>query len=115
MYFISGGIGFIACIIFIVLTVIFALRGKPCRTPLIALFLSVLLFLGSGFLYSRTDPNVGGAGFLRYVVRDQTVPPDLWGEWRDFANGESFLWCKCWRISLHWTGYETRYQGCKVP
>lgn len=88
MYFISGGIGFIACIIFIILIVIFALRGKPCRTPLIALFLSVLLFLGSGFLYSRTDPNVGGAGFLRYVVRDQTVPPDLWGEWRDFANSE---------------------------
>lgn len=88
MYFISGGIGFIACIIFIILIVIFALRGKPCRTPLIALFLSVLLFLGSGFLYSRTDPDVGGAGFLRYIIQDRTVPPDLWGEWRDFASGK---------------------------
>lgn len=87
MYFISGGIGFLACIIFIVLIIIFSLRGKPCRTPLIALFLSALLFLGSGFLYSRTDPSIGGAGFLRYVVRDRTVPPDLWGEWRD-TNGD---------------------------
>lgn len=88
MYFISGGIGFLACIIFIVLVIVFSLRGKPCRTPLIALFLSVLLFLGSGFLYSRTDPSVGGAGFLRYILRDQTVPPDLWGEWRDTSKDE---------------------------
>lgn len=88
MYFISGGIGFIACIIFIVLIVVFSLRGKPCRTPLIALLISVLLFLGSGFLYSRTDPSVGGAGFLRYVLRDRTVPPDLWGEWRDDGGDE---------------------------
>lgn len=87
MYFISGGIGFLACIIFIVLIIIFSLRGKPCRTPLIALLLSALLFLGSGFLYSRTDPSVGGAGFLQYVIRDRTVPPDLWGEWRD-TNGD---------------------------
>lgn len=87
MYFISGGIGFIASVIFIILIIVFSLRGKPCKTPLIALFLSVLLFLGSGFLYSRTDPSIGGAGFLRYVLRDRTVPPDLWGEWRD-TNGD---------------------------
>lgn len=87
MYFISGGLGFIASVIFIVMIIVFSLRGKPCRTPLIALLLSVLLFLGSGFLYSRTDPSIGGAGFLRYVLRDRTVPPDLWGEWRD-TNGD---------------------------
>lgn len=88
MYFISGGIGFLACIIFIVLIILGSLRGKPCRTPLIALFLSVLLFLGSGFLYSRTDPEVGGTAFLKYVLRDQSVPPDLIGEWKERTKSE---------------------------
>ena len=86
MYFISGGIGFLACLVFMILIILFALRGKPCTVPLIALFLSVLLFLGSGFLYTRTDASIGGIDFLRFLVRDRTVPPDLDGEWRE-QNG----------------------------
>lgn len=86
MYFITGGVGFLACLIFMVLIIIFALRGKPCTVPLIALFLSVLLFLGSGFLYTRTDTSIGGMDFLKFLVRDRTVPPDLAGEWRE-QNG----------------------------
>lgn len=86
MYFITGGIGFLGCLIFMVLVIIFALRGKSCTVPLIAMFLSVFLFLGSGFLYTRTDPNIGGGDFLKFVVRDRTVPPDLAGEWRE-QNG----------------------------
>lgn len=105
MYFISGGIGFLGCLIFMVLIIIFALRGKPCTVPLIALFLSVLLFLGSGFLYSTTDPNVGGGDFLKFVIRDRTVPPDLAGEWRE-NNGsdESFhgIWISGDTIEIYW-------------
>lgn len=86
MYFITGGVGFLACLIFMLIAVIFSMRGKSCAVPLIALFLSILLFLGSGFLYSRTDQSIGGIGFLQNLTRDTTVPPDLIGEWRE-ANG----------------------------
>ena len=86
MYFITGGVGFLACLIFMIVAVIFFMRGKSCAVPLIALFLSILLFLGSGFLYSRTDQSIGGIGFLQNLTRDTTVPPDLIGEWRE-ANG----------------------------
>lgn len=86
MYFITGGVGFLACLIFMIAAVIFSMRGKSCVVPLIALFLSILLFLGSGFLYSRTDQSIGGIGFLQNLTRDTTVPPDLIGEWRE-ANG----------------------------
>lgn len=88
MYFITGGIGFLACIIFMILTIIFALKGKSCAAPLAAVFLSVLLFLGSGFLYSRTDQSIGGIGFLKTLTRDTSVPPDLVGEWRE-NNGSA--------------------------
>ena len=47
MYFITGAVGFLACIIFMVLIILFAIKGKSCRVPLIAYFLSILLFLGS--------------------------------------------------------------------
>ena len=86
MYFITGGVGFLACLIFMIVAVIFSMRGKSCAVPLTALFLSILLFLGSGFLYSRTDQSIGGIGFLQNLTRDTTVPPDLIGEWRE-ANG----------------------------
>lgn len=86
MYFITGGVGFLACLIFMIVAVIFSMRGKSCAAPLTALFLSILLFLGSGFLYSRTDQSIGGIGFLQNLTRDTTVPPDLIGEWRE-ANG----------------------------
>lgn len=88
MYFITGGIGFLGCLIFMILVIIFSLRGKRCTVPLIAMFLSVFLFLGSGFLYTRTDPNVGGGDFLKFVIRDRTVPPDLSGEWRENNGSE---------------------------
>ena len=74
MYFITGGIGFLGCLIFMILVILFAVRRKPCTVPLIAMFLSVLLFLGSGFLYTKTDPNLGGGPFLKFLVRDRTVP-----------------------------------------
>lgn len=90
MYFITGGVGFLACIIFMVLIIIFAARGKSCTVPLIAYFLSILLFLGSGFLFSRTDPSIGGAGFVDFLLRNNTVPPDLYGEWRETGEEESF-------------------------
>lgn len=88
MYFITGGVGFLACIIFMIAAIVFSLRGKPCGVPLAALFLSILLFLGSGFLYSRTDQSIGGIGFLQNLTRDTSVPPDLIGEWRE-ANGSA--------------------------
>lgn len=86
MYFITGGAGFLACLIFMIVAVISFMRGKSCAVPLGALFLSILLFLGSGFLYSRTDQSIGGIGFLQNLTRDTSVPPDLIGEWRE-ANG----------------------------
>ena len=82
MYFISGGIGFLACLVFMILIILFALRGKPCTVPLIALFLSVLLLLGSGFLYPRTAATTGGFDFLTFLFRARSVPPALDGEWR---------------------------------
>lgn len=88
MYFITGGVGFLACLIFMIVAVIFFMRGKSCAVPLTALFLSILLFLGSGFLYSRTDQSIGGIGFLQNLTRDTSVPPDLIGEWRE-ANGSA--------------------------
>ena len=88
MYFITGGIGFLGCLIFMILVILFAVRRKPCTAPLIAMFLSVLLFLGSGFLYTKTDPNLGGSPFLKFLVRDRTVPPDLDGEWRENNGSE---------------------------
>lgn len=88
MYFITGGIGFLACLIFMIVAVIFFMRGKSCAVPLVLLFLSIALFLGSGFLYSRTDQSIGGIGFLQNLTRDTSVPPDLIGEWRE-ANGSA--------------------------
>lgn len=89
MYLITGGVGFLACVIFIVLIVILALRGKSCTIPLIGFILSVVLFLGSGFLYSRTDPEIGGIRFLEYVTEDRTVPPNLEGEWKETVDKDT--------------------------
>lgn len=88
MYFITGGVGFLACIIFMIVAAIFTVRGKSCVVPLVLLFLSIALFLGSGFLYSRTDQSIGGIGFLQNLTRDTTVPPDLIGEWREANDSE---------------------------
>ena len=90
MYCITGGVGFLACIIFMILIIRFAVKGKSCTVPLIAYLLSILLVLGSGFLYSKTDPNIGGGEFLKYVLRDRSVPPDLIGEWREAGDSDSY-------------------------
>ena len=76
MYLITGGVGFLACVIFIILIIAAAMRGKPCVVPLVAFVLALALFLGSGFLYSRTDPEVGGVKFLEFITKDKTVPPN---------------------------------------
>lgn len=106
MYFITGGVGFLACIIFIILIIIRAIRGKSCTTLLTAFFLSVLLFLGSGFLYSRTDPLIGGTGFLSVLLRDKTVPPNLTGEWRapDTSNKDAYhgIYISGNKIEIYW-------------
>lgn len=106
MYFITGGVGFLACIIFVVLIIIRAIRGKSCTTLLTAFFLSVLLFLGSGFLYSRTDPLIGGTGFLSTLLRDKTVPPNLAGEWRapDASNKDAYhgIYISGDKIEIYW-------------
>lgn len=83
MYLITGAAGFLACIIFIIVIIISAIRGKVPTVPLIAFVLSMVLFLGSGFLYSRTDPQVGGSDFVQYLTRNRTVPPNLEGEWKE--------------------------------
>ena len=83
MYLITGGVGFLACVIFILIVIISAVRGKNYVVPLVAFILSLALFLGSGFLYSRTDPQVGGTVFLEYITRNQTVPPNLTGQWKE--------------------------------
>jgi hypothetical protein len=90
MYFITGAVGFLACIIFMVILIIFAIRGKKCVVPMTAFGLSILLFLGSGFLFSRTAPDFGGLEFLEFLLRDTSVPPDLTGEWREAGSGDSY-------------------------
>ena len=89
MYLITGAVGFLACIIFIVLIIIFAIRGKSGVLPLIGFILSIALFLGSGFLYSRTDPEIGGIRFVEYLTEDRTVPPNLEGEWKETVNDKA--------------------------
>lgn len=90
MYFLTGAVGFLACIIFMVIIIVFTLKGKKCTVPLVALFLSAVIFLGSGFLFSRTDPDFGGLEFLEFLLRDTTVPPDLTGEWREPGDEDSY-------------------------
>ena len=104
MYFITGGVGFLACIIFMVLIIVFASKGKSCIVPLIAYFLSILLFLGSGFLFSRTDPSIGGAGFVDFLLRNSTVPPDLYGEWKEVSDGDSYhgIYISGNTIEIYW-------------
>lgn len=89
MYLITGGVGFLACIIFIILIIFAALRGKSCVVPLVAFVLALALFLGSGFLYSRTDPEVGGMKFLEFITKDKTVPPNLVGEWKEVVDAKA--------------------------
>ena len=79
MYFITGGIGFLGCLIFMILVILFAVRRKPCTVPLIAMFLSVLLFLGSGFLYGRVAARPvegGGVAALGDPVYLDGIPGD---------------------------------------
>lgn len=106
MYFITGGVGFLACIIFMLLIIIRAIRDKSCTTLLIAFFLAVVLFLGSGFLYSRTDPRIGGTGFVSTLLRDKTVPPNLAGEWwaPDTSNKDAYhgIYISGDKIEIYW-------------
>ncbi len=104
MYFITGAVGFLACVIFMILIIMFAIKGKSCTVPLIAYFLSILLFLGSGFLFSRTDPSIGGGGFVDFLLRNNTVPPDLYGEWREAGDAESFhgIYINGDTIEIYW-------------
>ena len=44
MYLITGGVGFLACVIFIILIIAAAMRGKPCVVPLVAVVLALALF-----------------------------------------------------------------------
>lgn len=89
MYLITGGVGFLACVIFIILIIAAAMRGKSCVVPLVAFVLALALFLGSGFLYSRTDPEVGGVKFLEFITKDKTVPPNLLGEWKEAVDSKA--------------------------
>ena len=104
MYFITGAVGFIACVIFMVLIILFAVKGKSCTVPLIAYFLSILLFLGSGFLFSRTDPSIGGGGFVDFLLRNNSVPPDLYGEWREVTKSDSYhgIYINGDSIEIYW-------------
>lgn len=106
MYLITGAAGFLACLIFIIIIIISAIRGKVPTVPLIAFILSMVLFLGSGFLYSRTDPQVGGAAFVQYITRNRTVPPNLEGEWKedvgDKADSYHGIYISGDTIEIYW-------------
>lgn len=89
-----------------ILIIIRAIRNKSCTVLLVALFLAVALFLGSGFLYSRTDPQIGGTGFLSTLLRDKTVPPNLAGEWwaPDTSNKDAYhgIYISGDKIEIYW-------------
>lgn len=89
-----------------ILIIVRAIRNKSCTVLLVALFLAVALFLGSGFLYSRTDPQIGGTGFLSTLLRDKTVPPNLTGEWRapDTSNKDAYhgIYISGDKIEIYW-------------
>ena len=104
MYFITGAVGFLACIIFMVLIILFAVKGKSCRVPLIAYFLSILLFLGSGYLFTKTDPSIGGGGFVDFLLRNNTGPPDLYGEWKEAVDSDSYhgIYINGDTIEIYW-------------
>ncbi|MBD5162376.1 MAG: hypothetical protein HDT14_10275 [Oscillibacter sp.] len=106
MYFITGGVGFLACVILMILIIMRAVKDKSCVTLLIAFFLAAALFLGSGFLYSRTDPHIGGTEFLSTLLRDKTVPPNLTGEWwaPDASNKDAYhgIYISGNHIEIYW-------------
>lgn len=97
-----------------ILIIMRAIRSKSCTVLLVAFFLAVVLFLGSGFLYSRTDPQIGGTGFLSTLLRDKTVPPNLTGEWRapDTSNKDAYhgIYISGDKIEIYWIsdGGDTR-------
>lgn len=57
MLLLAVGLGLTGCVIFILLTVIQAVRGKSCASSLAGFALSVALLVGGGALFTMTSEN----------------------------------------------------------
>lgn len=72
LFYITGGVGAVLCVLAIVLVIVFHIKIKSKILPIILFVLGFLLFMGSGYLFSTGGELPFGGG----------EPPELTGEWK---------------------------------